>query len=107
MGDEVNNKTATYTAQLFLGFTIDSIHAQKLKKVDPALLTAYVQEGDLYLQELSYSGERFFGKYIPGSIDLPHLEQLQTNIQSILHKLFPEESTLEQALVLLAVPSNE
>jgi hypothetical protein len=38
----VNTKTAAYTAQLFLGFTIDSIHAQKLKKVDPALLSAYV-----------------------------------------------------------------
>lgn len=102
----VASKTEVFNAQLFLGFTIDDGFAQKLKKLDPAILSAYIREEDLYLQELTLSKEKYLGKYISGSIDLPSLEQLETNILSILQKLIPESFKQKQHLVLIAVPKE-
>lgn len=95
------------TTQLFLGFPVDKALSKKLEKVDRTLISTYIRQDDLYLQELMDAHERYLGKYITGAIDLPELELLQSNIYSLLNKILPGHPYQEQELIILAVPCKE
>lgn len=79
-----------FETQLFLGFPVDKLYATELDKVNPNLLSQYVNESDDYLKEIIHNEIRFFGKNLGKIITLPQMELFETNIYSILSKLVPD-----------------
>lgn len=99
--------SSPFSMQLFLGIPVDQRLAKKLSMVDPALCSVYIHDSDLYLQEVDHLAEKFLGKRISGSIDLPNLELLRKNILSLFEKLLPDHPVHDQQLVLFAVPGEK
>lgn len=85
-----------FEIQLFLGFPVDALYAAELDKVNPNLVSQYVQESDDHLREIIQNEMRFIGKNIGKIITLPQLDLIENNIYSVLSKLvqdYPYDET--------------
>lgn len=92
-----------FSACLFLGFPVDPLFAEKLKKANPALLNAFIQEGGEDLCEINYRQMRYIGKRLGSIISLDNLELLEKNIYSFLKRLVPDFPYEEAPLYLVSL----
>lgn len=79
-----------FKAQLFIGFAIDETLANEFRTVDSKLWALFVQESDSYLKQIEHQGTQFLGKFADCITDISALEQLQSNIYSLLSRLYPD-----------------
>ena len=93
-----------YQTILFFGLPIDSTLDSLIKKIDPEISSIFIGGIDSpYLSIIEHQGERFIGKYAGEIALLDELELLQTNIFSLLDKIFPEFSVIDRpSLQLIA-----
>ncbi len=98
-----------YDLRLFFGLQIDLPFDTALNDLDPGMRALFIREGGNCLQEIQICGRRYLGKFTEDIPDLPHLELLQTNIHSFIHKLMPDlpHSLSQRPLTLLAVPTKD
>ena len=68
------------SAKLFLGLPVSSEIAAHLAKINPKILSLFIQNEENYLKEVICRENRFLGKCIENAIDLPSLELLEKNI---------------------------
>lgn len=83
-------------AELFLGFPVDELYSNQLKSINPHIKSQFIQEGDVYLQEIVHQEMRYIGKFVGNIVEYKQLELLETNIYSILKRVvadFPYEET--------------
>jgi len=92
-----------FEMQLFLGFPVDAIYASELEKVNPNLVSQYVQDSDDYLREVIQNELRFLGKNIGKIITLSQLELIEANIYSVLKKLVPDYPYEETPLYVFPI----
>lgn len=76
-----------YTAELFLGFPIDLLFAEKLTALDPGYRALFIQDNAIYLREITYNNIRYIGKVAGKVSELTALDLLEANIFSLLKKL--------------------
>jgi hypothetical protein len=92
-----------YNARLFLGFPKEHELNFALQKINPALLSAFIQGDENYLKEIVYEKKKYLGKYISNPADLQTLELLQENIYSLLKRLIPDYPYQNTPLSLLPI----
>jgi len=83
-----------FSGELFLGFPVDPVFKNELKKANAHLVAAFIQgEGDQengdYLCEVMHQGMQFFGKFLGKIAELQQIELLEMHIYSVLKKLVP------------------
>ncbi len=90
-----------YSVALFLGFPIDHAFAEALKSIDSQLANLFIRKNDdSYLQEVSYNGVRYLGKFAGEINDPASLKLLEENIYSLLKRIVPNYQFERGALVL-------
>lgn len=89
-----------YSANLFLGFPVDSKYASLLDSVKSHFI---LNEEGSYLQEITHHNKRYLGKMVGNLSDLSSLELLESNIYSLLKKLIPHYPYEEIPLKLFSV----
>lgn len=95
------------TVSLFLGFPIDAFYAAAFEKIDPQVLKLFIGTGEqCYLNEVTFEGIRYVGKFAGDLCSIPDLELLEKNIYSILNKIVPHHPSEGVPLVLFAAPSS-
>lgn len=92
-----------FSAQLFLGFPVDQIFAQKLDKANPNLVKEFIREDGEYLCALEHKGLRYLGKHLGAMVAFPQLEMMEKNIYSLLKRLVPEFPYDEAPLYLISM----
>ena len=92
-----------FSAKLFLGLEIDSQIDRSLKKIDPELLHAFVNDNDVYLQMIVDGENRYLGKFAGDHTDLSALDQLEMNIRTLLGRVLTEENVSDLPLSLFPV----
>jgi hypothetical protein len=90
------------TAQLFLGFPINTLFAEKLAEIPSEILKFYICEGDNYLKKIEKHGICYLGKNVKNCVEFPTLQLLETNIYSLLKKIIPNYPYHNTPLVILA-----
>lgn len=78
-----------FDLQLFLGFPPDTAFERLVSRVNPSLLSLFLEGGD-YLSEFSHKNRRYLGKPVPLSTSINQLENLEIHLLSLLRKLAPE-----------------
>lgn len=79
-----------YSVALFLGFPLDQLLAEELKSVDSQLASLFIGRNDnSCLQEITYNGVRYLGKFAGEISDPDSLKLLEANIYSILKRIVP------------------
>jgi hypothetical protein len=91
----------TSTLQLYLGVYITPELQDILKTIPRDIYDIYTQGGD-YLQEIHLKDKLFLAKPIGTSTDFPSLELTESNVMSLLKKLFKEASLKNSQLLLFA-----
>jgi hypothetical protein len=89
-----------YISKLFFGLPVDSELSKQLGKINPKILSLFIQEGENYLIEVKMENQTYLGKSILNPIDLSSLELLEANIYSLLKKLLPEYPFHLNSLIL-------
>lgn len=92
----MNNMNST--AQLFLGFPINALFAEKLATIPSQILKLSICD----LQEIEDKGTKYLGKYVENCIELSTLQLLEANIYSLLKRIHPEYPYATTPLVILA-----
>lgn len=90
---------------LFLGVPLDGDLASHLEAAAPALKALFIKNDPSYLRIISHEGRDFIGKFADPSTTLLQLDQLETNIQSLLVKLLPDYALPAGSFFLL--PTTE
>jgi hypothetical protein len=79
-----------FDPQLFLGFQLDAAFSDSLKAVEPGRRGLFIQESPSYLQEASYQGSPWLGKFAGEISSLEDLFLLEKNVFTLLMKLVPD-----------------
>ena len=86
--------------KLFLGFPINEVLAEEVAKLDPKVTQLFIGESDEYLRQVVYQDVMYWGKNIGEICDVDKLEQLESNIYSLLKKIVSGYSYSEMPLLL-------
>ena len=96
-----------FSLSLFLGFPVSASYSEALAKIDPQIIKMFISDNeDSYLNEVTFEGTQYIGKYVGEVAALSELELLQQNIYSILNKMIPNHTCESVPLVLFAAPSH-
>ncbi len=96
-----------FSASLFLGFPLSASSSQALAQINPQLMKMYISDQeDSYLNEVTFEGATYIGKYVGEIATVSELELLQQNIYSILNKMIPNHTCESVPLILFAAPSH-
>ncbi len=87
--------------QLFLGFHVDDTFSKQLATINPHLIEYFVNANGEYLTDFHFEDKRYFGKSIDSALSIEELKLLETNIQSIAHKLVEVYEFADNPLVLI------
>ena len=96
-----------FTVKLFLGVPVDHSLASFLEKMNPHLREVFINEGEYYLNDVIYRGERYLGKFADQMPDIQSLELLEKNIYSLLLKVAPGYSYRATDLVLFPLKNSD
>lgn len=89
--------------KLFLGFSPDALFNKELEKSNPYLRALFVGKEE-YLEEVSFQGKEYLGKYIPSYPTIEELENLEKHLLSVLKQLTPSYPFSHNAPVLITLP---
>lgn len=95
-----------YSAKLFLGLPVNNELAAHLAKIDPKILSFFIQKEENYLQEVFFQKKHFLGKSVDKAVDLSSLEMLELNIYSLLKKLVPHYPFENTSLLLFPLQDD-
>lgn len=102
-----NDSKHLIDSTLFLGLPVDSSLALSIGKINPQLLSLFLHSGEDYLQEVTFQGTRYIGKFVQNEEPLIQLELLEANIFSLLKKLIPNHPYENSHLILFALPQQK
>lgn len=87
--------------QLFFGLALDATWLAALQEVDPPLYQAFVSNDEWSLHRVCHEGIDYLGKPMAAdALELAEIELLDSNIRSLLQKLFPSTSLASYPLEL-------
>lgn len=93
-----------FTSSLFLGIPKTESFDQALRRADPKLLQMFLTNSGDYLYEVEFRDMCYIGKHAGEVIDLKKLVLLESNVYSLLQKLFPDIAVTETPLKLIPLP---
>lgn len=93
----------TYKTSLFLGLPKTETYEQALKKADPKIVSTFLSNDGKYLYEMSYYETKFIGKHVGEITDIQALQLVESNVYSLLKKLFPELPVDKTPLKLIPI----
>ena len=79
-----------FVFELFLGFPVDEEYSLHLSRANPHRVALFISEDSPYLHETQLEGQRFLGKRLGDSVELPQLSLVRDNIRSLAYKLVKE-----------------
>ncbi len=88
---------------LFLGYPIDPELEKALKAMKPERFALFVNEGDIYLKQVSYGGRSFLGKRVHDRSNVVELKLLEDNVYSLLKSVEPTFPFSLSPLVLFPI----
>jgi len=91
-----------FSASLFFGFEMTPELQDALSRVNPALLSMFVDSSSEYLQECQFRNLRYLGKEIESPLDLGSMEAIGTHVESLVKRLIPDFSSKKHPLLLIA-----
>lgn len=93
-------------ASLFLGFICDPLFESGLEKATPYWVELLTGGGD-YLSKVTVSNVKYLGKFASSLVSLEELENLESNILSLLKRLVPDYPFRTNVPVLLTLPKPQ
>lgn len=92
---------------LFLGFCLDDATEKLYHRLSISEKNLFIQDHPDYLQEKLLEGALYLGKSVPSPVATSQLELYQTNILSLLQKVFPQKTYNKKELVLIAYDNTD
>jgi len=94
----------SFTSSLFLGLPKTETYDQALRAADQELVWIFLSNDGQYLHEVEYQDVKYIGKPVGEITDMKTLLLLESNIYSLLKKLFPDIQVTNTPLKLIAIP---
>jgi len=87
---------------LFLAYPLSPEFQAALNQTNPNLLALFTQGRPDYLEYIDRNGQRYLGKWVGEISDMTTLDQLKTNVASLLTRLAPNYAFSSRDFILLA-----
>lgn len=94
-----------FESKLFLGFPVHGEFAKKFHELDPEIIEIFIQADSAYLEKTTFKETLYLGKYVQDISNLQSLEQLESNVYSLLKKIVPGYPFEETPLLLFPLPA--